>query len=282
MEPNQIHPDNILPPTQTPNEIEQTKKLSKRILLIVFLILAILIPSALFAYSKLKPAEYKSVSLATPTPISSPKPSAKAADPTADWKTYISNEYNFSLKYPPTIQETDLQDREDQVGSANLIGGASFGLIYNDNVFRPQASEIHVEVFDAEGLDLDEWLSQHSSTQPFGAENKEFAGFKETENKSLSGITGVEFSGDVMGFQDINIAVKKDDYVYVFGNVKVADDLSQQFNQMLSTFKFTDQANPSPSASPEQTACTQEAKLCPDGSYVSREAPNCDFSPCPE
>jgi hypothetical protein len=28
-------------------------------------------------------------------------------------------------------------------------------------------------------------------------------------------------------------------------------------------------------------ACTQEAKICPDGSAVGRVAPNCDFAPCP-
>jgi len=27
--------------------------------------------------------------------------------------------------------------------------------------------------------------------------------------------------------------------------------------------------------------CAQDAKQCPDGSYVSRVAPNCDFAPCP-
>lgn len=29
-------------------------------------------------------------------------------------------------------------------------------------------------------------------------------------------------------------------------------------------------------------ACTMEAKLCPDGSYVGRQPPTCEFSPCPE
>lgn len=29
------------------------------------------------------------------------------------------------------------------------------------------------------------------------------------------------------------------------------------------------------------TACTMEAKQCPDGSYVSRTGPNCEFTPCP-
>ena len=29
-------------------------------------------------------------------------------------------------------------------------------------------------------------------------------------------------------------------------------------------------------------ACTEEAKVCPDGSAVSRTGPNCEFAPCPE
>ena len=29
------------------------------------------------------------------------------------------------------------------------------------------------------------------------------------------------------------------------------------------------------------TVCTQDAKQCPDGSYVSRTGPKCEFSPCP-
>jgi hypothetical protein len=32
---------------------------------------------------------------------------------------------------------------------------------------------------------------------------------------------------------------------------------------------------------PGPVACTQEAKLCPDGSYVSRTGPNCEFAVCP-
>ncbi len=31
----------------------------------------------------------------------------------------------------------------------------------------------------------------------------------------------------------------------------------------------------------ETVFCTQDAKLCPDGSYVGRSGPNCEFSPCP-
>ena len=33
--------------------------------------------------------------------------------------------------------------------------------------------------------------------------------------------------------------------------------------------------------SPEPVACTEEAKICPDGSAVGRTGPNCEFAPCP-
>ena len=32
---------------------------------------------------------------------------------------------------------------------------------------------------------------------------------------------------------------------------------------------------------PVQVACTQDAKLCSDGSYVGRTGPNCEFAACP-
>ncbi len=37
-----------------------------------------------------------------------------------------------------------------------------------------------------------------------------------------------------------------------------------------------------PPAEPEPVFCTQEAKQCPDGSYVGRTGPNCEFTACPQ
>ncbi len=33
---------------------------------------------------------------------------------------------------------------------------------------------------------------------------------------------------------------------------------------------------------PRQTVCTQEAKICPDGSAVGRTGPSCEFAACPD
>lgn len=36
-----------------------------------------------------------------------------------------------------------------------------------------------------------------------------------------------------------------------------------------------------PTSSPSTSACREDAKKCPDGSYVARTGPNCEFAPCP-
>lgn len=41
------------------------------------------------------------------------------------------------------------------------------------------------------------------------------------------------------------------------------------------------QEMPAPRPGSEGVACTLEAKLCPDGSYVGRTGPSCQFAECP-
>jgi hypothetical protein len=41
-------------------------------------------------------------------------------------------------------------------------------------------------------------------------------------------------------------------------------------------------ALPETSGSAEEAVfCTMDAKMCPDGSYVGRSGPTCEFAPCP-
>lgn len=37
-----------------------------------------------------------------------------------------------------------------------------------------------------------------------------------------------------------------------------------------------------PVETPEQVFCTQDAMMCPDGSYVGRVGPKCEFKACPQ
>lgn len=38
----------------------------------------------------------------------------------------------------------------------------------------------------------------------------------------------------------------------------------------------------SENSQPEQVACTEDARECPDGSFVGRVPPDCEFEACPD
>ena len=153
----------------------------------------------------------------------------------ANWKSYTNTEYGFSVKYPDSMEAIPIQKRDEM-----LLGGVRFNLIYKDNQFRPQASEIHVWVYDGKNLSLDQWLSDNSTSQPFGsAAEKEFYNFKKTGTSKLGSKNGISFTNEAFGFNDTETAVEKGNFIYMVGYVKVSDDLSSVFDQILSTFKFT-------------------------------------------
>lgn len=47
-------------------------------------------------------------------------------------------------------------------------------------------------------------------------------------------------------------------------------------------FKSAPASNVNENNNENDIVCTMEAKECPDGSYVGRSGPNCQFAPCPE
>ena len=51
-----------------------------------------------------------------------------------------------------------------------------------------------------------------------------------------------------------------------------------QVEEIISTFKFLE-TSPIPDNS--SVSCTMEAMECPDGSFVGRSGPKCEFTPCP-
>lgn len=57
-----------------------------------------------------------------------------------------------------------------------------------------------------------------------------------------------------------------------------AKEFSSQQNNQAQTPAVSQEQN---TIQNQQTVCTQEAKQCPDGSFVSRTGPNCDFAECP-
>ncbi len=70
-----------------------------------------------------------------------------------------------------------------------------------------------------------------------------------------------------------HLIITKQDATTVFTTTEVS-----QWKQLLQSI-YISSTIPTPTIS-NTKACTMEAMLCPDGSYVSRTGPNCEFAPC--
>ncbi len=71
--------------------------------------------------------------------------------------------------------------------------------------------------------------------------------------------------------------------LYFFFSVKNLDFSKVPTPSVTPKQTPTETSKPTPTgkSKDDQVVCTQDAKQCPDGSYVSRTGPNCEFAACP-
>ncbi|MDZ7587206.1 MAG: hypothetical protein U0946_05585 [Patescibacteria group bacterium] len=65
------------------------------------------------------------------TPSASPEPKAEAADPTADWKTYIDTKLGFSFKYDQNFYEP-IESDEEKVAEKSNTGESSIVKVFTN------------------------------------------------------------------------------------------------------------------------------------------------------
>lgn len=97
-----MNPDILTQPNlqqQPINEIPQSKSKFKLILLIIILLILVGGVAYYFGTKQNALLSQNQQKVITPTP-SPAEASAKVSDPTANWKTYTSNNYGFEIKYP--------------------------------------------------------------------------------------------------------------------------------------------------------------------------------------
>lgn len=258
---------NITFPPPNPTPMEELPKsaypplrfMSKRLILIFLGITAIVFVAGIFVAGR----NLSTNENAQNTTVS-PTPTPTSVDETTNWKTYTNTQYGYSIKYPEDMKIDD--------SNRGAVG------FYRNTVSKPgtggqgRCCGMSVYYRDNEAIDIESQAIENG---------------RPVNVITVAGYQAKEIGDNPKYLQDLWIKNPyKDRGVRItISTINAQNPYDKEdfeiFQKMLSTFKFTDQANPSPSASPEQTACTQEAKLCPDGSYVSREGPNCDFSPCP-
>lgn len=244
------------------------------LLIVIFLVLVGLGGTYLTLNSKPKPQ---------PTaPKAAPTPTSTTVDETASWKTYTNLDLGFSIKYP------DFMNIYEDEGSVVFFRGVKIEL--------PPDSP--VDPYPVPNIGFSKG---HGST---AREACEIATAGACHDTSIAGVSRSITEAKINNIDALKVVWSTDPYSpgYYLANpsgtsvlhIGLLTDRRESdnprsendkendlrlLNQILSTFKFIG-LTPTASA-PRTIFCTQDAKLCPDGSYVGREGPNCEFAPCP-
>lgn len=224
--------ENQTVPTQIQTPKVPIKSFKFPIIPVLLAILVILL--GLSGYLYYQNIQLKSMLASYQAPVVSPTPSA-TADPTANWKTYTNNLYTFQIKYPQKFNLTEDKTKEDFYDKLA-------SLVYQDANISIRA--IH---------DID--IYKNSKPQDVATREVIDSGLKyNIINTTISGypaaITVLETIPKIRTTATIANPNKN-----IF--IEISSDVdTTTFNQILSTFKFTEAVStssfsPKPSSQPQ-------------------------------
>jgi hypothetical protein len=208
--------------------------------------LAIVLSAAVFGYIGYWYGSSKNKTTATPTPTVTATTSAVASattttDPTASWKTYTSDSYGISFKYPSnwTLKE----DTSKSCQSFVAITSPETKVAYDKAAAEIEgdlpisAQDISFSycktVQDADGNNPKKWTSFSDMIN-----DKNY--YHDQSKITFAGQTAYSvIEGGLLDYY--TILMEKDGHIYCigFGNRESKDKVSATENQILSTFKFT-------------------------------------------
>ena len=219
-------PPEQFPQSKIPNEIEKTKKVSRKLLFLISFVLAILIPTGIYLYSRHKSTvTYKATLAPTPIAQSSPTP-----NPQPDWQAYQSSGLtnNFSVNYPPNFSVSTGSGTVTFANSTQASGSGNLS-----------------------GSDIAIYFSEASSSQSFSNNPQGLA------NAIAGSLTNVNYTTTQIGSESGNSLSDSTFYTEgIYRNGVIfeisaksgpdgIDSLTQIFPQVIQTFQFLSVANPS-------------------------------------
>lgn len=234
-----------------PKELTTVTPLSKYLAMFLFIVLPFIGFSLGIRYQQV--IDYYQEELTKPIP--SIKYKTSTTDQTANWKTYANDKYKFQIGYPNNWNLVSSDDDYPIIRIENKSSSLAFYPYSN-----PDAGKINVNIVKNETISV-------------GQEAIVFNYYISTVTKQISAYSNLRATTSIgKSFKTVNFYLNEENKENDLNTIKQI--LSTfRFEQALTTSKFLDNGN--------AVACTQDAKLCPDGSYVGRTEPNCEFAPCP-
>jgi hypothetical protein len=193
----------------------------------------------------------------TATPVSTlvvATPTQPVSQVPADWKAYTNEQYSYSFKYPPTLTVEDeggVQNYEDRL-SINLTPGnsnpsAAFTIGPVGRIPKSSISSVAIDYQDP--------------SVSLGSPNTKYSNIQTVNLNGLEAKTydsHICFSGDTQCIKNVYYVVSDGKYVYLIVAVFDTDSSEhliipeqlQLFDQILSTFRFSDSINVSVSPTP--------------------------------
>ncbi|MEK7573481.1 MAG: PsbP-related protein [Patescibacteria group bacterium] len=281
--PNQDPPTNPVsqtPPASQPQPVQPPPPAGKPLIpikiLLAILVILMLIAIGSGTFAMLNSNFTKPSPSPTPAPTSSPTPtiSQPTSNIPSDWKTYTDQQNTFSFNYPPDW----------------IINTTTDTISILSPYKARDSQEFHIDISkEVTSQTLQEWLKDKNiggtccggdfTLEETKINNQQFYVVKTKQGEYPAIITRnngvVYYLTTASGYSDGGVYYFDKNDPILLANLKT-------FDQILSTFKFTPVSPTGGDQSLTPKACTQEAKLCPDGSSVGRQGPNCEFAPCPE
>ena len=193
-------------------------------------------------------------------------------------ETIESDEFGYQFTYPRDTYvyiEGEESQHADFLSGFMLFDQEEYQEFEESTEPREVPPAIAVRVYDnSDNLSASVWAMQNPRES-----NSELA-FGEPEEAVVGGANATHFVAD--GLWPINTyVVANGDNVYVLTGMYPDQEapIYQDFQDIVDSFMFIQTS--AQVEDDEMVACTMDARMCPDGSYVGRVAPSCEFAPCP-
>lgn len=271
-------------------------------LMIISLAIFILFALGLVAFFYNQNQQLKRMLVAKASP--SPAPTFLPTDPLANWKIYSDTAGQYLVKYPAEWQQLSLAQATAQKSPAvfQSADGLYKVTVNSENNINIKTKLPYSTLDEFIGLPYTVkslTVAGRDARQPLPRAGSEFLNkvyFFSTDNKSIFSIELQVGDGTPT------------DHRITGETLEIGQDI---FNKVISTFKFiispsaspmavatciprpkcldenpkcmipeTSEMCPLPSTNPG-IACTADVKACPNGGYVGRVGPNCEFAACP-